>query len=196
MLSQRAVSVLLATHLLVVWTAVALRVDRYPLTWAPMYTDTKEKKSAPKPTTTVKLKDNGFLESNGWHATHRDGTRSWVKRSDINVVSRNMWRLYYERTFGKTSPKYKQLNSDSGNFDRWLFGLEPGEPFVKPNPQRDLLVSINRTLGHRVEDPAFIVELEATMVKRVIERATGEEVDRRSWTIRVPWEDAWADRMR
>jgi hypothetical protein len=160
-----------------------------------MYTTTKGKESAPKPTKTVKLKDKDFLESNGWHATHRDGTRSWIKRSDINVVSRNMWRLYYERTFGKTSPKYKHLNSDSGNFDRWLFGLEPGEPFVEPHPQRDLLVSINRTLAHRVDDSAFIVELEATMVKRVIEKATGAEVDRRSWTIRVRWEDGWLARM-
>jgi len=187
-LTRRSVSAILALHLAVAWTAVVLRIDRFPLTWAPMYSIYRPRESSEY---RVVEKDRRFVARKGWKATHLDGSTSWVSRRAINVPMRSMWRLYYERTWGKQPPRYTQLNHDSGTIDRWLWGLAPGEPFEEVDWRRRLLVCINRSLGHRPGDPDFIVELQAKSNLLVFDGRTFDLVEERPRNKRIHWSAEW-----
>lgn len=192
-LSKRAITGLLIVHIVVCWTAVVLRIDRFPLTWAPMYS-VYEPKTGTKYVTT--FKDRKKLRSHGWRAVHRDGSKSWVRQRDINVPRRGMWRLYYQRTYGKGPPKHKHANHDAGTIDRHLWGLDPGEDFQDRNWARRLLVSVNRTLGYEPDDPKFIVKLKARSERFVFDLDTFELEGRVPRNDVVKWKDAWAEDFR
>ena len=187
--SRRTITWILAVHLVLCWVAVILRIDRFPLTWAPMYSVYESRAADSEYKTTHK--DRKALEKKGWRATHRDGTKSWVPRSKINVQKRSMWRLYYQRTRGKQAPKHKHLNHDAGTIDRWLWGLEPGEPFEDVDWRRRLLESVNKTLGHHPDDPKFIVELVAKTEQYVFDANTYEYLETRGRTLEATWNHDW-----
>ena len=188
-LSKRAITGLLVAHLVLCWTAVALRIDRFPLSWAPMYSVYVPKQGTEYKTT---HKNRKYVDKKGWKATHRDGSTSWVSRSSLNVPRRGMWRLYYQRTYGKGPPAHKHANHDTGPLDRWLWGLEPGENFVDRNWPRRLFVSINRTLGLTPDDPRFIVRLSAKAERLVFDLETFEFEGREPRDVNIRWKDAWA----
>lgn len=218
MLSRRSVSFIILAHLIVAWGAVALRVDRFPLTWAPMYSlhkskqflkiksgqpeakhvssldsSTDDSREAPKSNKKIKLKDLPRLEREGWLATRRSGLSENISRRDINVPMRNMWRLYYERTFGKGSPKYKHMNHDAGTWDRWLWGLEPGEEYISLDWRRRLLESVNKTYSLRPENPDFIVSLRAYYDATVIDSDGSITVRQNVRETVAQWDEAWSE---
>jgi hypothetical protein len=191
--SKRAITGLLVVHLVLCWTAVVLRIDRFPLTWAPMYSVYVPKEGTEYKTT---HKNRRFVLRKGWKATHRDGSTSWVSGRMLNVPRRGIWRLYYQRTYGKGPPRHKQANHDAGTVDRWLWGLEPGEDFVDRNWPRRLFESINKTFGHRPEDPQFIVELTAQSERLVFDLETDEFKGREPRNRTIRWKDKWAEDFR
>ena len=228
MLSKRTVTWILAVQLFAVWSAVAVRIDRFPLTWAPMYAiyrgaktstsnasvqkEREEKRraetsygdeaaaSSMDPATTpeakrikrtFRLQDKKRLEKNGWVATRRDGSTLNINRRDINVPSRSMRDLYYLRTFGEAPFNYRQLNYDAGTWDRWLWGLEPGEEYISYDWRRRLLVSINKTFGLRPEDSQFIVSLPAYYDSTLVYDDGSTSVQERSHEAAARWNDAW-----
>ena len=186
-MSKRTISIILAVHLAICWVAVAFRIDRFPLTWAPMYSVYKPKKDV----FTVSHKDKKFLGEFGWLATRLDGETEWVTRYDVNVPNRSMWRLYYQRTFGKGPPKYKHMNHDAGTFDRWLWGLEAGEPFIDIDWKHRMLVAVNKTLGREPGAPDFIVSLEATGQKYRFDRDTLAYIGVDERHVVVTWDESW-----
>lgn len=166
-MSRHIITWALAAHLLVCWTSVALRIDRFPLTWAPMYSVYK----APTGSKFRPLhRDRSWLKKHGWDATLRDGTQEQINQRDLNLPTRNMWRLYYQRTRGTPAPKYKHMNYDAGTIDRWLYGLAPGEAYYDIDWRQRLLVSVNKTLSRNPEADDFIVRLEARGERYLFDR--------------------------
>jgi hypothetical protein len=178
-LSKRAVVTGIALHALIVWAAVPLRIDEFPLTWAPMYAVQPRFEHG---VWSVVHKDRARLDREGWRAIRADGGEERVTRGDVNVTVRNMWRLYYERTWLQPPPRYKHKNSGGATLDRWVLGLAPGAPIYRADWERRLLTSVNRTLGRSPGAPDFLVTLaaERTLVRfdsRSLARV-GEGVER------------------
>ena len=159
---KRTVAILLAAHVGVTWLAVPLRIDEFPLTWAPMYSVQSKNEAA---VWTVVRKDRERLETEGWRALRADGGEERVRRADLNVPTRSMWRLYFERTWQQAPPRHKHKNAGDATLDRWLLGLPPGAPIYSADWEQRLLMSVNHTLGRAPGEPGFIVRLSAERVR-------------------------------
>ena len=213
-------SIILAAHLIVVWSAVGLRIDRFPLTWAPMYSlysprkpvlekneskasesesqkvgdsSVSEDKGAKKIAKKYMLKDKKRLRKVGWLATRRDGSTINISQRDVNVPTRNMWRLYFQRSFNNAAPKYGQMNHHGGTWDRIIWGLEPGEPWLEYDWARRLLVSINKTFEVEPDDAEFIVVLEAHYDSTVIYSDGSTAVQKNTKQTMIHWDEAWSE---
>jgi hypothetical protein len=179
------VNVFLVVYLSVVWTAVVLRIDRFPLTWAPMYSTYK-----PKKTISVKIIEGKKMDR-GLHATRADGSETLIGRKDLNLPKWNFWRIYYQRMNGKGPAKHKQGNMNLSDFNRWWRGLEEGEKNFEADWPRRLMRSLNRTLGHEPGDPDFVVRLEVSQKKRYYEIGNLTNTWEREKHYLVEWNDAW-----
>ncbi|MBW2725328.1 MAG: HTTM domain-containing protein [Deltaproteobacteria bacterium] len=186
---QRNYTRALAVYWTILWIAVFFRIDRFPLSWAPMYSVWAPN---PRDVYSVKHIEKGWLEEYGWRATHRDGSQSWINRRDLNVRKSSMRRMYYRRTRGRGPPKEGHYNHDAGTFDRWLWGLAPGEPYYEVNWRRRLFESINKTFGHLPADLQFIVRLEAKGERFLFQRDTLEFVGTTGFSAEARWDEAWA----
>jgi hypothetical protein len=183
-MTRSTVTRLLIAHALIVWLAVPFRVDEFPLTWAPMYAVQPRSQKA---VWTVVHKDRARLDRDGWRAIRADGAEERVRRGDLNIPGRNMWRLYYERTWRHGPPRHKHKNSGGATLDRLLLGLPPGAPIYTANWERRLLTSINRTLGREPTDAGFIVELTAERARMRFDSRTMRKLRwRREWDAEFP----------
>ena len=191
MTRQNVIALVLA-HALITWAAFALRIDQFPLTWAPMYAAQSPSKS-PSPERRVVFKDGDFLKRYGWRGTRRDGGEEWIRRADLNVPRRSMWRLYYERTWKEPPPKFKQKNAGGWTLDRWARGLPPGAKLLHADWERRLLVSVNKTLGRTPGTPGFIERLSAVRTRMVFNRASLDLLRREQETAEIVWRDEWRE---
>jgi hypothetical protein len=176
----------------VVWIAVVFRIDRFPMTWAPMYSIYKPKPKTAK-TRRVTHIQKGWLKSNGFLATQRNGRERWVKQSDLNVRSSSMRRIYYRRTRGQGPPTHHEHNFDAGTIDRWLWGLEPGDKFIDVDWRRRVFESINKTLDLEPDSPEFIVKLGMQSERYVFDRESLEQTDTQLEEFEIEWNEVWRD---
>lgn len=188
MRTRRAVMAFLAVHTLLTWLAVLLRVDHFPLSWAPMYSVYVPTESA---TYTVVEKKKKKLKTHGWLVQRRDGATEWVTRQRLNVPMRSMWRLYYQRTFGQGPPKHEHKNHGDATLDRWLWGLDAGAPFITVDWERRLLTTLNKTLGREPSEPSFIVSAHATRSVMHFERWNLALVSRSTEERTLEWDEQW-----
>ncbi len=187
-MSRKAVSRFLVLYLLAVWGAVVARCDRYPLTWAPMYS----RFSASDVTSSREVDHEQF--NRGMFVTRRDGSTDQVGRKALNISRQHMYRLYYQRTFGKPAAKHANANQDLSTFNRWLRGLDPGEDAIPNDTAFQVLRSLNRTLGHEPDDPGFIVRVQADVV-RVFRRLDDLSVYwREKHEADIHWSEEWRER--
>jgi hypothetical protein len=187
-LKQRTVAWLLAAHTLVVWGAVPLRIDEFPLTWAPMYSKSGKKEPAFR---SVTLIDKARLDREGWRATRSDGHQEWVRRADLNIARRNMRRLYYQRTWNQPPPRFQHKNSGEATLDRWLMGIPPGAPIYVEDWRKRLLISVNATLDRKPGDPDFIVTLAAERILMKFDRDTMEKAGEVDQSAQARWRPEW-----
>lgn len=119
-MKRATVSRFLAAHLVVVWAAVFVQFDEFPLTWVPMY-------AVFQPTELLSYRV--VMPENvkrGFRATHRDGSTGWITQRDLNISKRHFRRLYRQRPFQKRPLErwdYRILRS----VNRTL-GLAPDDP--------------------------------------------------------------------
>ena len=187
-MKKRTVAILLAAHVGVTWLAVPLRIDEFPLTWAPMYSvQTKNQADV----WSVVLKDRERLETEGWRALRADGGEERVRRTDLNVPTRSMWRLYFQRTWNQESPRHKHKNAGGATLDRWLLGLPPGAPIYSADWQKRLLMSVNHTLGRAPGESGFIVSLSAERVRMHFDAASLRRTGESRETAVANWRPAW-----
>ncbi len=165
-MTQHGARRFVAVYMAVLWAAMLVEVDRFPLSWAPMYSGYKNRDHY-----VTTLKDSETRQK-GFRVTTRAGRVHWVGQRELNVASRNMWRLYYERPFGKKPPH------------RW---------YVKQLEWR-LFRSLNKTLGHAPDDPDFIVKIEVSRARAIRDRPKLRLVDTRWEHAVLEWKEAWKER--
>ncbi len=189
-MTKRQITWFLAAFFLIHWAAVLFRNDRFPLTWAPMYSSYTR-----SPEMKVRVADEEkFMR--GFRVTRRDGSVDWIGAERLNVPKWNMYRLYTQRAFKDNSNKYTNGNSALDPFYRWVWGLEEGEPAFAIEWDWRMFWSLNKSLGHDPGDAEFIVRIQADFIRvyynlqelRLVREVT-EETDLR-------WDEAWLERWR
>ncbi len=184
-MSRRLVNIVLIAHLLVVWSAVVFRIDRFPLTWAPMYST-----FTPKTRVGRRIEDQGRARK-GLRVTHRDGSTSRVGHRELNVSKWVMSRIYYQRAFEKGPVKHRQGNTNLGALNRWIHGVGEDELRFEVDWAPRLFWTLNKTLGHEPDDPGFIVGIRAAEEKVYYDPATLSQVDRKRRVSKLQWEEEW-----
>lgn len=184
-MSRRAVNQFLLVWLLTTWGAFLLRVDHFPLTWAPMYSVFK-----PKETFRIRVMDKKRIKR-GFEVTHRDGSTSRVGPDELNIPFRNMRRLYAQRAFGKAPPKHEQANASLG-------GSMGDDDAVYGPVEWDwrLFWSLNKTLGHEPDDPGFVTRIEASIEWIYFARSDLHVMKREKERATLEWDDAWRQRWK
>lgn len=186
-MTRRTVNALLVAHLLVVWGAVLLRVDLFPLTWAPMYTVLEQRETLDVPE---------WDRTETLRGLRRDGRIESIAGSDLNIPLLSFWRLYYERAFDLPPNVFHHANAP---MEPWCYaarGLPQGQALYQADWERRVLTSVNATLGRRERDPDFIVGLEARA--RVAHFALG---DPETWwrteeVASLAWDVNWSEGRR
>jgi hypothetical protein len=184
-MSRSKVNAFLVVYLVVLWAAVALRVDRFPLTWAPMYST-----YAPKDTVSVKIVEGKKMDR-GLQATRADGSEVLLDRKDLNLPKLSFWRIYYQRMNAQGPIKHKQGNMNLSDFNRWWRGLDVGEKNFEADWPRRLIGSVNRTLGHAPGDPEFIVRLEVVQKRRYYDADDLSNTWEKDKHYVALWNEAW-----
>lgn len=157
-MTQHGVRVFLALFFLVVFGAVFLRVDYFPLSWVPMY--------GRRDTAAEKTFFIGSLERRmlGFEARRADGEQVLVTGTMLNIPHANFRRLYMQRAFNSGPPQHLRERLALMPFNRWWYETLVGpDPLLGANYPVQLLRSINRTLGFGADDPRRIVWLEARL---------------------------------
>ncbi len=191
LMRRSTVNWILVGYLLVAWTAIVVRCDRFPLTWVPMYST-----FLPSEISTVRL-FNKELMAKGLRVTHRDGSTSDISKDDLNIPKPNFRRLYNERMFGAGPAKHRQGNMNLGSFNRRLRGLAEGEPNFSALWDRRILWSLNKTLGYEPRDPRFIVRAESQVTERHYLKKDLLKQDFSNATVQehrasIEWKEEWA----
>ena len=184
-MSRRAVNVLLVTHLLVAWGAVALRVDLFPLTWAPMYSVREQAGTVDVPQ---------WDRSRPLRALRRDGEVELLTETSLNIPLLSFWRLYYERAFGRPPNTHHHGNAPMEPWCYALRGLAPGQALYDADWSRRILTSVNATLEREPAEPAFIVAIEAQAT--VAHFAEGDPDDwwKTDERASLRWNESWSER--
>jgi hypothetical protein len=184
-MSRRMVNGILIAHLLVVWSAVVFRIDRYPLTWAPMYSTYSVSKTVKR-----RVEDQGRARR-GFRVRLRDGSTGFVGVRELNISKWIMARVYYQRAFGKGPIKHRQGNQNLGALNRWVRGLGPDEPRFEVDWEPRLFWTLNKTLGREPGDPDFIVRIFAKDEKVEYDPGTLELLDRKKRKRTLKWREEW-----
>ena len=153
-MTQTQVKRFLLGFFLVLYGAVFLRVDFFPLSWVPMY---GVRNTAPILTVAVGDLDRRKL---GFAATRANGEPLFVSRKLLNMPPANFRRLYQERAFGEGPPQHGRERLALMPFNRWWHEVLLGQE-AEHNYQAQLLKTVNDTLGYGADDPQRIVQLES-----------------------------------
>lgn len=187
-MTRRTVSLILVAHLVVVWSAFVLRIDRFPLTWAPMYSTFKRSE------TLSRRAENQDQAKQGLRVTRRDGSKGFVGADELNISKWIMSRIYYQRAFGKGPVKHAQGNRSLGAFNRWFWGIEEGEEYFSADWERRLFWTLNKTLGHEPDDPKFIVKIRADSERVYYDIRDLRFLRRKSKMSVLHWDEEWSAR--
>ena len=185
-MSQRGVTRFLIAYLVVTWGAVLLRIDDFPLTWAPMFSVHRDDDRA---TIEVRIADSERRRA-GFLATQRDGKRLRVTRDDLNLPRGTFGRLLMQRAFGHDANKINHLNAPRFGIDAWLAPLSPGP--AHRNRQWGLLRSVNATLGREPADARFIGRLEAAFERVEFDRNDLRKQTRGEQHALLVWDERWS----
>ena len=177
--SRSAALAFVLAHGVLVWGAFFLRVDRFPLTWAPMYTVLR-----PGPVLATPVWDRDATLT----ATRRDGRVESLDADTLNIPRLSFWRLYTKRMLGRGPAKHDHDRVEEP-WDRTLRGAlgVTHEPDVTWD--RRILESVNGTLGRAPDDPDFIVQIDARMEQVLIDRRSPDNVEQRTLVASARWHE-------
>ena len=192
-MNRRIVNIILILYLSVVWAAVIFRIDRFPITWVPMYSVYQ-----PSETISKSIRDKAAMRK-GLRVTHRDGTISYVSYKDLNIPKPNFRRLYSSRVFGTDPPKHKQGNTALGSINRWIRGLDENERNFSVDWEWRMFWTLNKTLQFEPANPKFITRIESSKQRRVYRKtdlAKGDtsKVEIQTKKAVIDWQDQWVKR--
>lgn len=189
-MTRSSVRLVLGVWLAVVWGAMVLRDDRFPFTWAPMYSLYE-----PEHEIGIRKVDPEDLRL-GFLVTRRDGSQDRIGKRDLNLPKWNFYRLYYQRAFSFPPVKHRYGNANLDPLNRWVRGLEPGEKIFRANWKYRLFRTVNETLGLEPDDPRFVVRIEARYERLVYGRDPVEFRRRFTKHADLRWDEAWRERWK
>ena len=178
----------LIIYFAILWAAMVLRVDRYPLTWAPMYS-----RESGNDKNSTRILDKERM-ARGLFVTRRDGSTGYVSKEDLNLTRWHFWRLYYQRTFGSSPNKFDLGNANVDRFNRWIRGVDADEPLFTADWKWRVMRSLNQTLGLEPEDSQFIVKVEAEYERRTYWRSNPSRIKIKTRRAALVWQDDWEER--
>jgi len=151
-MSKRNVSGLLITFHLVVLGAIFLRIDTFPLTWVPMYSQFHGAETLTIPVGDLPRRNRGF------EVTTAQGATEFVGPQELNIPLANFRRIYYERAFSKGPPKHLRERAALNPLSNSLFDLFYADPAVSIDWEKRLMAMLNRSLRREPGDSDYIVE--------------------------------------
>jgi len=171
--------------------AVLLRFDEFPWTWVPMYSA-----YTPKDHVVVPIRSKSDL-SNGLIVVRRNGLSGTVTAKQLNLPSRNYWRIHLQRMNGRGAAKYAQARMNLSELNQRLWKGSRNPDILEPvNWDRRILTSLNRTLGHSPDDPDFIISAEAPATHTVVNKRTMQVLELRRVVPQVRWNEDWNGQLR
>jgi hypothetical protein len=155
-MSKRAAAWMVIAYFALFFGAVFLRVDYYPFTWVPMYGERET-------TAELNVKIGGLdKRGKGFRATLADGRVVYINRKDLNMPAANFRRLYNERMFGEGPPQHRRERRALNTFNNWWYETLVGPWSIQEAMYpRQVLDSVNRTLGRGPSDPDRVVKIQA-----------------------------------
>jgi len=155
-MTQAQVKRFLLFFFLILFGAVFLRIDYFPLSWVPMYGFREESDNLTVAVGDLERRQLGFA------AQRANGEKLFLSRQDLNIPPANFRRLYQERAFGEGPPQHRRERAHLWGFNRWWYATLIGDdPALHADYERDILRSANGTLGYGPSDPRRIVEIKA-----------------------------------
>ena len=186
-MSKRAISVVLTVYFLSVLAAVLVRFDEFPWTWVPMYST-----YVASEVVSVPVRDRLDLSA-GLIAPHRDGSTSRITAEQLNIPSRNYWRIHLQRVAKQGAAKYPQARMNLGHWNQVLWGQRRDPQDLDPvDWNRRVLASLNRTLGLAPADPRFIVRAAAPATRVVVNKENMNILEIRRVAPEVQWSERWS----
>ncbi|MBA2466092.1 MAG: hypothetical protein H0V46_00610 [Sphingomonas sp.] len=157
-MSKSGVKRFLALFFLILYGAVFLRIDYFPLSWVPMYGQRGHSEKL-----TVKFGDKA-ARKRGFEAQRANGERLYISPDDLNIPSANFRRLYNQRAFNTGPPQDRRERAALMSFNRWWYETFVGpDPRLSANYSGQLLDSVNKTFGYGPTDPRRIARLRASI---------------------------------
>lgn len=154
-MSKAATTRLLTAFHVVVFCAVFLRIDTFPLTWVPMYSEFVGTEDL-----TLPIGDRGDLKR-GFRVTTAEGETDYVGPEALNMPSTNFRRIYYLRSFGVGPPKHRRERAALNPLSNWIFDRFYPDPAVNVNWELRIMDTLNRTLDRDPADGDYIVRARA-----------------------------------
>jgi hypothetical protein len=146
----------LALFFAILYGAIFLRIDYFPLSWVPMYGYRVHSDQL-----TVKFGDKSARDR-GFAAQRANGQTLYISPEDLNIPSANFRRLYNQRAFNVGPPQDLRERASLMSFNRWWYETFVGpDPRLSPRYSSQVLTSVNKTFGYGPNDPRRIVRLEA-----------------------------------
>jgi len=146
--------------------AVFFRVDTFPLTWVPMYSQFHGQTQL-----VVLVGDKAKLRK-GFEITTAAGETEFIGPKTLNVPNAAFRRLYTERAFGKGPPKHLRERERLNPLSDAVFNLFYEDPRTGIDWHSRLLDMMNKTLDREPGDPDYIVQAIATYEFTNVSRET------------------------
>ena len=157
-MTKTGVKRFLALFFAILYGAIILRIDYFPLSWVPMYGYRLQTEQLIVKFGDKSARDRGFL------AQRANGQTLYISADDLNVPSANFRRLYNQRAFNVGPPQDARERVSLMSLNRWWYETFVGpDPRLSPNYSGQLLASVNKTFGYGPRDPRRIVRLEAKL---------------------------------
>ena len=171
---------LIAVYFTGVWLAAMLRIDFFPLTWAPMFASAE---AFDQGTIAIDTRDRQRLKRDGWWVTQRDGSRRSLTHKELNIRTGHMATLYFARSFDL--PEYR---FEPNVIERWLERRDEESRW-----KRALMTSLNKTLELEPDDDEFIVKIEAEGEDHIYDTTSFERLRIEPRRAALEWEPSWSE---
>jgi hypothetical protein len=154
-MSKSATTKLLIAFHVVVFGAILFRIDTFPLTWVPMYSQFHGIEDLMVPVGDMPRMKRGY------EVTMASGETGYVGPEELNVPNANFRRIYYERSFGVGPPKHRRERAALNPFSNWLFDQFYPDPATSIDWEVRVMDTLNRTLQRSPGEANYIVRAEA-----------------------------------
>lgn len=170
MRKQNITKFLIGFHIITLG-AVFLRVDTFPLTWVPMYSQFHG-----ADVLSVPVGDKAKLRK-GFEVTTASGATEFIGPKALNLPNAAFRRLYSERAFGKGPPKHLRERERLNPVSNAVFDLFYKDPRTNIDWHSRILDMMNKTLNREPGDADYIVKAMASYEFTNISRQSRREGD-------------------